>query len=80
MCGCLQMFNFSFNVTNSHLARPSAPEVKVQTSCLATPEQDMMYSAGAAAPLAEHLGMCTMKKMSQSNPWPGAKHNLLKFK
>ena len=69
-------FAFTFNVTNSHLARSSSPVVKAKTSCLETPEQDMTYSPGEAAPLADHLGMCSKKIMSQSNPWPGARNTL----
>jgi len=73
-------FSFSFNVTNSHVARSSPPVVEVNSSCLPTPTQGMTFAPGEAAPLAEHLGMCTMKTMSQMTPWPGAENTLkLKF-
>jgi hypothetical protein len=71
-------FAFSFNVTNSHLARSGTPVAKAKTSCLETPEEFMSYSPGEAAPLAQNRGMCSKKIMSQSNPWPGA-HNTLTF-
>jgi hypothetical protein len=67
--------SFSFNVTNSHLDRSRAPIVKIGASCHTTPE-DMTYSPGKAAPLAQYLGMCLKKTMSQKTPWPGAQNSL----
>ena len=78
--GACHNFTFSFNVTNSHVARISPPVVMVNSSCLPTTTQEMSFAPGEAAPLAEQLGMCTSKVMSQITPWPGADNTLtLKF-